>query len=146
MTRNGRVCAQSFCQPLITFNGCFLYKCSLIPELQATSTAPCVFQCLCGLFSILFFFFLKLPLREPTVVEPRMHICVLPVPEFQVEVQLDSHKHRQKGAVKRALFLDSRQPSLQRRVTVRHGKRVCNDTKIYLRVSEEEATAPSSWF
>ncbi|XP_041801853.1 integrin alpha-5 [Chelmon rostratus] len=53
--------------------------------------------------------------------------------DFQVEVQLDSHKHKQKGAVKRALFLDSQQPLLQRSVTVRHGERVCNHTKIYLR-------------
>ncbi|KAM7411337.1 hypothetical protein PAMA_021365 [Pampus argenteus] len=51
--------------------------------------------------------------------------------DFQVEVQLDSHK--QKGAVKRALFLDSQQPLLQRSVRVRHGERVCNHTKIYLR-------------
>ncbi|XP_051280640.1 integrin alpha-5 [Dicentrarchus labrax] len=53
--------------------------------------------------------------------------------DFQVEVQLDSHKHKQKGAVKRALFLDSQQPLLQRSVTVRHGERVCNHTKIYLK-------------
>uniref|UniRef100_A0A8C4F736 Integrin, alpha 5 (fibronectin receptor, alpha polypeptide) n=1 Tax=Dicentrarchus labrax TaxID=13489 RepID=A0A8C4F736_DICLA len=52
---------------------------------------------------------------------------------FPVEVQLDSHKHKQKGAVKRALFLDSQQPLLQRSVTVRHGERVCNHTKIYLK-------------
>lgn len=62
------------------------------------------------------------------------HLCVLRVPDFQVEVQLDSHKHKQKGAVKRALFLDTQQPLLQRSVTVRHGERVCNHTKIYLRV------------
>uniref|UniRef100_A0A8C4FBD2 Integrin, alpha 5 (fibronectin receptor, alpha polypeptide) n=1 Tax=Dicentrarchus labrax TaxID=13489 RepID=A0A8C4FBD2_DICLA len=55
------------------------------------------------------------------------------LPDFQVEVQLDSHKHKQKGAVKRALFLDSQQPLLQRSVTVRHGERVCNHTKIYLK-------------
>lgn len=53
--------------------------------------------------------------------------------DFQVEVQLDSNKHKQKGAVRRALFLDSQQPSLQRIVRVRHGERVCNNTKIYLR-------------
>uniref|UniRef100_A0A7N8XFF0 Integrin, alpha 5 (fibronectin receptor, alpha polypeptide) n=1 Tax=Mastacembelus armatus TaxID=205130 RepID=A0A7N8XFF0_9TELE len=60
-------------------------------------------------------------------------VCVLCVPDFQVEVQLDSHKHKQKSAVKRALFLDSQQPLLQRNVRVRHGERVCNHTKIYLR-------------
>uniref|UniRef100_A0A7N8WW96 Integrin, alpha 5 (fibronectin receptor, alpha polypeptide) n=1 Tax=Mastacembelus armatus TaxID=205130 RepID=A0A7N8WW96_9TELE len=55
------------------------------------------------------------------------------IDNFQVEVQLDSHKHKQKSAVKRALFLDSQQPLLQRNVRVRHGERVCNHTKIYLR-------------
>uniref|UniRef100_A0A8C3G874 Integrin, alpha 5 (fibronectin receptor, alpha polypeptide) n=1 Tax=Cyclopterus lumpus TaxID=8103 RepID=A0A8C3G874_CYCLU len=53
--------------------------------------------------------------------------------DFQVEVQLDSNKHKQKGAVWRALFLDSQQPLLQRSVSVRHGERVCHNTKIYLR-------------
>uniref|UniRef100_A0A3Q3JSG5 Uncharacterized protein n=1 Tax=Monopterus albus TaxID=43700 RepID=A0A3Q3JSG5_MONAL len=53
--------------------------------------------------------------------------------DFQVEVQLDSHKHKQKSAVKRALFLDSQQPLLQRSMRVRHGERICNHTKIYLR-------------
>lgn len=61
-------------------------------------------------------------------------MCVLRVPDFQVEVQLDSHKHKQKGAVKRALFLDSQQPLLQMSLMVRHGERVCNHTKIYLKV------------
>lgn len=56
------------------------------------------------------------------------------VPDFQVEVQLDSNKHKQKSPVKRALFLDSQEPVLQRRVVVRHGERVCNPAKIYLRV------------
>uniref|UniRef100_A0A672FZG8 Integrin, alpha 5 (fibronectin receptor, alpha polypeptide) n=1 Tax=Salarias fasciatus TaxID=181472 RepID=A0A672FZG8_SALFA len=55
------------------------------------------------------------------------------LPNFQVEVRLDSLKHKQKGAVKRALFLDSQLPSLQRSVRVRHGERVCNHTKIYLK-------------
>ncbi|XP_029282333.1 integrin alpha-5 [Cottoperca gobio] len=57
--------------------------------------------------------------------------------DFQVEVQLDSNKHKQKGAVRRALFLDSQQPLLQRSVRVRHGERVCNNTKIYLRDEKE---------
>lgn len=60
-----------------------------------------------------------------------MLVCV---PDFQVEVQLDSHKDKQKSAVKRALFIDSHQPLLQRSLKVRRGKRVCNQTKIYLRV------------
>ncbi|KAA8591316.1 hypothetical protein FQN60_002259 [Etheostoma spectabile] len=53
--------------------------------------------------------------------------------DFQVEVQLDSNKQKQKGAVRRALFLDSQQPLLQGSVRVRHGKRICNNTQIYLR-------------
>ncbi|XP_068186134.1 integrin alpha-5 isoform X2 [Antennarius striatus] len=53
--------------------------------------------------------------------------------DFEVEVDLDSHKHKQKGAVKRALFLDSQQPLLKRSVRVPHGERVCNHTRIYLR-------------
>lgn len=67
---------------------------------------------------------------------PWMLICVyvLCVPDFQVEVQLDSHKHKQKGAVKRALFLDSQLPLLQQSVRVRRGERICNHTTIYLRV------------
>ncbi|XP_053173312.1 integrin alpha-5 [Scomber japonicus] len=57
--------------------------------------------------------------------------------DFQVEVQLDSHKHKQKGAVKRALFLDSQLPSLQQSVRVRRGERICNHTTIYLRAEKE---------
>lgn len=62
------------------------------------------------------------------------HLCALLVPDFQVEVQLDSNKHKQKSSVRRALFLDSQQPVLHRSVVVRHGQTVCNHTKIYLRV------------
>ncbi|XP_038165201.1 integrin alpha-5 [Cyprinodon tularosa] len=57
--------------------------------------------------------------------------------DFQVEVQLDSHKHKQKGAVKRALFLDSQQPLLQKSLRVRRGKRLCDQKKIYLRDEKE---------
>ncbi|KAM3872562.1 integrin alpha-5 [Diretmus argenteus] len=57
--------------------------------------------------------------------------------DFQVEVQLDSHKHKQKGAVKRALFLDSQQAVFQKIVSVHHGERECHDTKIYLRDEKE---------
>lgn len=59
-------------------------------------------------------------------------MCVI---EFNVEVQLDRLKQQQKGAVRRALFLDTQLPSLQRTLTVPNGARVCSDTKIYLRVS-----------
>lgn len=62
------------------------------------------------------------------------HQCALRVPDFQVEVQLDSNKHKQKSSVRRALFLDSQQPVLHSGVVVRHGETVCNHTKIYLRV------------
>ncbi|CAB1329981.1 unnamed protein product, partial [Coregonus sp. 'balchen'] len=53
--------------------------------------------------------------------------------DFQVEVQLDRLKHKQMGAVKRALFVDSQQAVLQRSVRVKNGEHVCYDTKIYLR-------------
>ncbi|KAM9343737.1 integrin alpha-5 [Pholidichthys leucotaenia] len=66
--------------------------------------------------------------------------------DFQVEVKLDSHKHQQKGAVKRALFLDSQQPLLQRSVRVHHGERICNHTKIYLRDEKEFRDKLSSIF
>uniref|UniRef100_A0AAY4CK23 Integrin alpha-2 domain-containing protein n=1 Tax=Denticeps clupeoides TaxID=299321 RepID=A0AAY4CK23_9TELE len=55
--------------------------------------------------------------------------------EFHVEVQLDRLK--QKGAVRRTLFVDSQQPTLQRNVKVPNGARVCHETKIYLRDEKE---------
>uniref|UniRef100_A0A8C6M4R9 Integrin subunit alpha 5 n=1 Tax=Nothobranchius furzeri TaxID=105023 RepID=A0A8C6M4R9_NOTFU len=67
-------------------------------------------------------------------------------PDFQVEVQLDSHKHKQKGAVSRALFLDSQQPLLQRSVRVRRGERRCNHTQIYLRDEKDFRDKLSSIF
>uniref|UniRef100_A0A673FX44 Uncharacterized protein n=1 Tax=Sinocyclocheilus rhinocerous TaxID=307959 RepID=A0A673FX44_9TELE len=48
-------------------------------------------------------------------------------------VQLDRLKQQQKGAARRALFLDTQLPALQRTLTVPNGARVCSDTKIYLR-------------
>uniref|UniRef100_A0A8C6M1Y9 Integrin subunit alpha 5 n=1 Tax=Nothobranchius furzeri TaxID=105023 RepID=A0A8C6M1Y9_NOTFU len=63
-----------------------------------------------------------------------------------VEVQLDSHKHKQKGAVSRALFLDSQQPLLQRSVRVRRGERRCNHTQIYLRDEKDFRDKLSSIF
>ncbi|XP_068598923.1 integrin alpha-5 [Brachionichthys hirsutus] len=57
--------------------------------------------------------------------------------DFEVEVRLDSRKQKQKDAVKRALFLDSQQPSLKRSVRVHRGERVCNHTRIYLRDEKE---------
>lgn len=69
-----------------------------------------------------------------TIAHSWLCVCVC-VPGFLVEVQLDHLKHMQKGGVKRALFVDSQQPMLQRSVRVRSGERVCHETKIYLRVS-----------
>ncbi|KAJ8258954.1 hypothetical protein COCON_G00179660 [Conger conger] len=57
--------------------------------------------------------------------------------EFVVEVQLDSVKQRQRGAVRRSLFLHSQQPALRRALSVANGARVCLDTKIYLRDEKE---------
>lgn len=61
-----------------------------------------------------------------------MGVCVV---EFNVQVQLDRLKQQQKGAVRRALFLETQLPALQRTLTVPKGTKVCSDTKIYLRVS-----------
>ncbi|MBN3297644.1 ITA5 protein, partial [Amia calva] len=51
--------------------------------------------------------------------------------EFLVEVQLDRLK--QKGAIKRALFIDTQQPTMKKTLLVRNGARNCSDTQIYLR-------------
>ncbi|XP_058867350.1 integrin alpha-5 [Acipenser ruthenus] len=56
--------------------------------------------------------------------------------DFNVELQLDRLK--QKGAVKRALFLQSRQPSLQQTISVQNGLgEICREMKIYLRDESE---------
>ncbi|XP_069037089.1 integrin alpha-5 [Lepisosteus oculatus] len=55
--------------------------------------------------------------------------------EFLAEVQLDRMK--QKGAVKRALFMSTQQPVMQETVRVRNGARSCRDVKIYLREEHE---------
>ncbi|KAK7884942.1 hypothetical protein WMY93_028065 [Mugilogobius chulae] len=57
--------------------------------------------------------------------------------DFQVEVQLDSRDHKKKGAVKRALFLETQQPRLQKSVRVRHGQRTCDHKMIYLKGEKE---------
>lgn len=56
---------------------------------------------------------------------------------FRVEVQLDRLKQKQKTAVRRALFVDSQQPSLIRSLAVPNGARRCHETKIYLRDERE---------
>ncbi|KAJ8258192.1 hypothetical protein GJAV_G00194210 [Gymnothorax javanicus] len=56
---------------------------------------------------------------------------------FLIDVQLDRLKQKQKGSVKRALFLDSQQAVLQKAIRVANGARVCHDTKIYLRDEKE---------
>lgn len=57
--------------------------------------------------------------------------------DFQVKVQLDSRDHKKKATVKRALFLDTQQPRLQRSVRVRRGQRTCDHKMIYLRDEKE---------
>uniref|UniRef100_A0A672G165 Integrin, alpha 5 (fibronectin receptor, alpha polypeptide) n=1 Tax=Salarias fasciatus TaxID=181472 RepID=A0A672G165_SALFA len=66
-------------------------------------------------FSMLFFFSPQISLLEPSALTRQFSTGML-FGDFQVEVRLDSLKHKQKGAVKRALFLDSQLPSLQRSV------------------------------
>ncbi|TSS48073.1 Integrin alpha-5 [Bagarius yarrelli] len=63
---------------------------------------------------------------------------------FNVEVQLD--KLKQKGAVRRALFLDTQKPSLQRKLKVPNEAKVCHETKIYLRDEKEFRDKLSSIF
>ncbi|KAB5546487.1 hypothetical protein PHYPO_G00072620 [Pangasianodon hypophthalmus] len=63
---------------------------------------------------------------------------------FNVEVQLDQLK--QKGAVRRALFLDTQQASLQRKLKVPNEAKVCHETKIYLRDEKEFRDKLSSIF
>uniref|UniRef100_A0A673FZ94 Uncharacterized protein n=1 Tax=Sinocyclocheilus rhinocerous TaxID=307959 RepID=A0A673FZ94_9TELE len=92
---------------------------------------------------------------NPTMINPEEKVCTIShgnetlhvswyvchlvsariycIPEFNVEVQLDRLKQQQKGAARRALFLDTQLPALQRTLTVPNGARVCSDTKIYLR-------------
>lgn len=107
------------CDPplMITFLLLLTSSCPALPLRTVTLPALCVAQRIYG----------------GHYVTPNTH-HVSCVPDFQVEVQLDSHKHKQKSPVKRALFLDSHQPLLQRSVRVRRGERVCNHTRIYLRV------------
>ncbi|XP_064408383.1 integrin alpha-5 [Latimeria chalumnae] len=55
---------------------------------------------------------------------------------FNLEIQLD--KLKQKGAVKRALFLDSHQPYFQKRILIQNGAgEACDEMKIYLREDSE---------
>uniref|UniRef100_G3PAA4 Integrin, alpha 5 (fibronectin receptor, alpha polypeptide) n=1 Tax=Gasterosteus aculeatus aculeatus TaxID=481459 RepID=G3PAA4_GASAC len=72
--------------------------------------------------------------NTPQLILMELYVCV---PDFQVEVQLDSNKHKQKGAVRRALFLDSQQPLLEKSVSLRHGERWCHNPKIYLRAEKD---------
>ncbi|XP_062871948.1 integrin alpha-5 [Trichomycterus rosablanca] len=65
---------------------------------------------------------------------------------FNVEVQLDRLKQKQKGAVSRALFLDTQQASLQRKFKVPNDAKVCHETKIYLRDETEFRDKLSSIF
>uniref|UniRef100_A0A674BI31 Integrin, alpha 5 (fibronectin receptor, alpha polypeptide) n=1 Tax=Salmo trutta TaxID=8032 RepID=A0A674BI31_SALTR len=75
----------------------------------------------------------------PTMINPEEKSCSVNNGNttIPVEVQLDRLKHKQKGGVKRALFVDSQQTVLTRSVRVRNRERVCHDTKIYLRDDKE---------
>uniref|UniRef100_A0A3B3T2N2 Integrin, alpha 5 (fibronectin receptor, alpha polypeptide) n=1 Tax=Paramormyrops kingsleyae TaxID=1676925 RepID=A0A3B3T2N2_9TELE len=53
--------------------------------------------------------------------------------DFVAEVQLDRQKQKQKGAVRRALFLDTQQPTMRQDLRLLPGARVCHETKFYLR-------------
>ncbi|MEQ2174392.1 hypothetical protein GOODEAATRI_007522 [Goodea atripinnis] len=50
---------------------------------------------------------------------------------------LDSAKQNQKESVRRALFLESQQPTLVKTLNLTNGERFCCETKIYLRAEEE---------
>uniref|UniRef100_A0AAR2KI01 Integrin alpha-2 domain-containing protein n=1 Tax=Pygocentrus nattereri TaxID=42514 RepID=A0AAR2KI01_PYGNA len=52
-------------------------------------------------------------------------------------VQLDRLKQKQKGVVRRALFLDTQQANLQRNLKVPNNAKFCHETKIYLRDEKE---------
>uniref|UniRef100_A0A3B3TNQ3 Integrin subunit alpha 5 n=1 Tax=Poecilia latipinna TaxID=48699 RepID=A0A3B3TNQ3_9TELE len=56
---------------------------------------------------------------------------------FLVEVQLDRAKQNQKESVRRALFLESQQPTLLKTLDLTNGQRFCHETKIYLRAEDE---------
>uniref|UniRef100_A0A8C9WMQ3 Integrin, alpha 5 (fibronectin receptor, alpha polypeptide) n=1 Tax=Scleropages formosus TaxID=113540 RepID=A0A8C9WMQ3_SCLFO len=62
-------------------------------------------------------------------------VCVLVATVFLVEVQLDRLK--QKGAVRRALFIDTRQPVMQMNMTLSKEHPQCYKTQIYLRDEKE---------
>uniref|UniRef100_A0A674BHN2 Integrin, alpha 5 (fibronectin receptor, alpha polypeptide) n=1 Tax=Salmo trutta TaxID=8032 RepID=A0A674BHN2_SALTR len=73
----------------------------------------------------------------PTMINPEEKSCSVNNGNTTIPVQLDRLKHKQKGGVKRALFVDSQQTVLTRSVRVRNRERVCHDTKIYLRDDKE---------
>ncbi|PWA23395.1 hypothetical protein CCH79_00016485 [Gambusia affinis] len=56
---------------------------------------------------------------------------------FLVEVQLDRAKQNQKESVRRALFLESQQPTLLKTINLTNGQRFCHEIKIYLRAEDE---------
>uniref|UniRef100_A0A672MUV9 Integrin alpha-5-like n=1 Tax=Sinocyclocheilus grahami TaxID=75366 RepID=A0A672MUV9_SINGR len=80
----------------------------------------------------------------PTMINPEEKVCTISRGNETLQVSwyvyilyqlefLDRLKQPQKGAVRRALFLDTQLPALQRTLTVPNGARVCSDTKIFLR-------------
>jgi hypothetical protein len=66
----------------------------------------------------------------------RQTLCFLVI-GFEVELQLDWQK--QKGGVRRALFLTSKQATLTQTLLIQNGAREdCREMKIYLRVWPED--------
>lgn len=66
----------------------------------------------------------------------RLTLCFLAT-GFEVEIQLDWQK--QKGGVRRALFLASKQATLTQTLLIQNGAREdCREMKIYLRVRPED--------
>ncbi|MEQ2206139.1 hypothetical protein XENOCAPTIV_023978 [Xenoophorus captivus] len=61
---------------------------------------------------------------------------------FELFSLLDSAKQNQKESVRRALFLESQQPTLVKTLNLTNGERFCCETKIYLRVSRYTVFAP----
>uniref|UniRef100_A0AAR2LER1 Integrin alpha-2 domain-containing protein n=1 Tax=Pygocentrus nattereri TaxID=42514 RepID=A0AAR2LER1_PYGNA len=87
----------------------------------------------------------------PTMINPEEKMCTISSGNqtmhvswyvcyfsmFNVEVQLDRLKQKQKGVVRRALFLDTQQANLQRNLKVPNNAKFCHETKIYLRDEKE---------
>lgn len=65
-----------------------------------------------------------------------MSLCYVHGQGFVVEVQLDSAKQNQKESIRRTLFLESQQASLVKSFNLAKGDSLCQESKVYLRVSK----------